>query len=182
MLTHPVTTSLEQQQRGLLALLRGQSIPQSDPWLTNVASSPGLKMMHSIADWWHRFQIEWQCRYTSRLMKRLGCFESYVAEHFREHPAPPSIEELSTQFLLSLQNHDNLLLRAVARLELACIRPQRNRARTTTIYWDRNPNQVMDALDRFIELPDPEPKVRYVLRMGAALPEGVSCERQVLRA
>jgi hypothetical protein len=180
MLTHPVTTSLEEQQRGLLALLRGQSTAHPDPWLTSVTASPGLKMMHSIAGWWHRFQIEWQCRYTSRLMKRLGCFESYVAQHFREHPAPPSIEELSTQFLLSLQDHDNLLLRAVARLELTCIRPQRRR--TTTIYWDRNPNRVMDALDRFLELPNPEPKIRYVLRMGAALPDGVSCVREVLSA
>jgi hypothetical protein len=175
--------TLEQQQRGLLALIRHRPTPvdlNSDPWLEEVASSAGLKMVHAIALWWQRFQIEWQCRYTSRMMKRLGCFDSYLADYFRERSAPRSIEELSVQFLASLEDHDDPILRAVARLELACI--QSNREQTTTIYWDRNPNQVMDALDRFAELPAPEPNVRYILRMGADLPGGVTCKRQMLRA
>jgi len=175
--------TLEQQQRSLLSMVRGHSLKApSDPWLKEVQASSGLKMIHTIARWWQRFQIEWQCRYTSRLMKRLGCFESYLAEYFRKHPAPPSIEELTAQFLASLQQHDDPLLRAVARLELACIESKAAPARTTIIFWDRNPNQVMDALDRFAKLPEPEPKVRYILRMGVGLPNGVSCKRQVLRA
>jgi hypothetical protein len=175
--------TLEQQQRSLLSMVRGHSPKTpSDPWLEEVQASSGLKMIHTIALWWQRFQIEWQCRYTSRLMKRLGCFESYLADHFRKHPAPPSIEELTAQFLASLQQHDDPLLRAVARLELACIESKAAPARTTTIFWDRNPNQVMDALDRFAKLPEPEPKVRYILRMGVDLPNGVICKRQVLRA
>jgi hypothetical protein len=115
-------------------------------------------------------------------MKRLGCFESYLAEHFRKHPAPPSIEEMSRHFLSSLERHDDPLLRAVARLELTCIESKVAPAHTTIIFWDRNPNEVMDALDRYAQLPDPEPKVRYILRMGANLPGGISCKRQVLRA
>lgn len=167
----------------LLAIVRGASSKShSDPWLESVQVSPGLKMIHAIALWWQRFQIEWQCRYTSRLMKRLGCFESYLETHFRKHPAPPSIEEMTAQFLNSLERHEDPLLRAVARLELTCIESKVAPAHTTTIFWDRNPNQVMDALDRFTKLPDPEPKVRYILRMGANLPNGISCKRQVLRA
>jgi hypothetical protein len=172
----------EQQQRSLLAIVRGASKPHSDPWLESVEASPGLKMIHTIALWWQRFQIEWQCRYTSRLMKRLGCFESYVEAHFRKHPTPPSIEELTAQFLSSLQRHEDPLLRAVASLELACIQSNITPERSTTIFWDRDPNQVMDALDRFAKLPDPEPKVRYILRMGANLPDGITCKRQILRA
>jgi hypothetical protein len=110
--------TLEQQQRGLLALIRHRPTPvdlNSDPWLEEVASSAGLKMVHAIALWWQRFQIEWQCRYTSRMMKRLGCFDSYLADYFRERSAPRSIEELSVQFLASLEDHDDPILRAVAR-------------------------------------------------------------------
>lgn len=175
--------TLEEQQKSLLAILRGSaSNLHSDPWLHSAPGSPGLKMIHSIALWWQRFQIEWQCRYTSRLMKRLGCFESYLEAHFRKHPAPPSVEAMTAQFLSSLQRHKDPLLRAVASLELACIKSKIASAHTTTIFWDRDPNQVMDALDRFARLPDPEPKVRYILRMGANLPDGISCKRQVLRA
>ena len=175
--------TLEEQQKSLLAIVRGSaSNLYSDPWLRSAAGSPALKMIHSIALWWQRFQIEWQCRYTSRLMKRLGCFESYLESHFRKHPAPSSVEEMAAQFLSSLQRHQDPLLRAVASLELACIKSKIASAHTTTIFWDRDPNQVMDALDRFARLPDPEPKVRYILRMGANLPDGISCKRQVLRA
>jgi hypothetical protein len=133
-------------------------------------------------------QLERQCRYTTLLMKRLGCFEDYAAAHLRDHSAPSSVEEMCARFLFSLRNHRNPVLRAVAGLELACIwpidpfAPFGARAHTTTIYWDRNPNQVMDALARSAGLPEPEPRVRYVLRMGIDLPDGVTCVRQVLRA
>ena len=175
--------TLEEQQRSLQAVVRGNTANlYSDRWQQSAAASPRFRMMHAIALWWQRFQIEWQCRYTSRLMKRLGCFESYLEAHFLKHPAPPSTGEMTAQFLSSLQRHEDPLLRAVASLELACIKSKIASAQTTTIFWDRDPNQVMDALDRFARLPDPEPKVRYILRMGAHLPDGISCKRQVLRA
>jgi hypothetical protein len=174
--------TLEQQQNSLLAMVRKCPTDlNSDPWLQNVARSPGLKMIHNIALWWQRFQIESQCRYTSRMMKRMGCFEQYVADHFRAYPTPPSIEELSMQFLSSLEDHDDPVLRAVAALELACIDARGAYARTRVIYWDRNPNEVMDALDRFSGLPEPEANVRYVLCMGAGIPDRVSCVREVVR-
>ena len=177
--------SIEQQQRSLLAILsRRPADLRADPWLESVASSPGLRMIHEIALWWQRFQIEWQCRYTSRLMKRLGCFESYVAAHFRRHPTPPSIEGMSAQFLSSLKKHRDPLLRAVARLEIACIgsndRPGA-RSRATIIYWDRDPSRVMEALDRFRELPEREPNLRYSMRLElktSAPKIMVSCEGQ----
>jgi hypothetical protein len=169
--------TLEQQQHTLFALIRQYPAGgYTDPWLENVASSRGLRMIHQIALWWQRFQLESQCRYTSRMMKRINCFEQYIAEYFRVHPTPPSIEELSAQFLSSLQDHNHPVLRAVAQLELACISTC-----AATIYWDRNPNQVMDALDHFGQLPEPEPNVRYVLQMGANLPNKISCVREVLR-
>jgi hypothetical protein len=189
--------SLEQQQRSLFTFFRQRPAdhspnpgrgPAIGSGASNNAPSPRLQVIHDVALWWQRMQIEWHCRYTSRLMKRLGCFDEYVAAHFREYPTPPSMEEMSAQFLASLKNHEDPVLRAVARLELACIRPFDSRTpsaswtSTTTIYWDRNPNQVMDALDQHVKLPEPEPRVRYILRMGSGLPNGVSCIRQVLRA
>jgi hypothetical protein len=117
------------------------------------------------------------------MMKRLGCFESYVAAHFRRHPTPPSIEEMSAQFLSSLKRHRDPVLRAVARLEMACIGSNvRRGARpgTTIIYWDRDPNRVMEALDRSLELPEREPNVRYSMRLEGGLSGGMSCKRRVL--
>jgi hypothetical protein len=181
--------SLEQQQRSLLPFFRQRPADRTaDTEIDSYAPSPRLQVIHDVALWWQRLQIEWHCRYTSRLMKRLGCFDAHVAAHFREYPTPHSIEEMSVQFLSSLRNHEDPVLRAVAGLELACIRPvdpfnpSGLPAGTTTIYWDRNPNHIMDALDRGDKLPDPEPRIRYVLRMGPSLPDGVSCVRQVLRA
>jgi hypothetical protein len=173
--------TLAQQQQSLVAILRGQSVDvEEDLWLADVAQSHGLRMIRQIASWWQRFQIESQCRYTSRLMKRMGCFEEYVTAHFAEHSAPASIEELSSQFLSSLQDHENSLLCAVASLELLCITLPDVTERTAIIYWDRNPNKVMAALNCCEELPEAEAGVRYVLRMSPELPGGVSCVREAL--
>jgi hypothetical protein len=173
--------NLAQQQQGLLAILQGRTAEaESDPWLDSVTQSRGLGLLREIASWWQQFQIEWQCRYTSRLMKRMGCFADYVTAHFRENPTPPSIEELTTQFLSSLQNHQNPLLRAVAAFELACIAFTDNPEYSATITWDRNPEQVMKALDSFEPPPESEPGTRYVLQIGAEFPGSVSCVRESL--
>jgi len=184
-------TLLEQQQR-LLEILRGhaadagsaESNPdraglESDPWLGSVIRSPGLRILRQTASWWQRFQIESTCRYTSRLMKRQGCFEGYLDAHFAAHPAPPAIEELAVEFLASLEEDENPLLRAVAQFELFCMKSAQAPSRATTVLWDRNPEAVLLALERFQPLPDPEPGVRYLLRLKPAEP--VSCLRESTR-
>ena len=173
--------SLEQQQLGLLGMLRDRptELP-SDPWLRSVAKSDGLKMIHHIAGWWQRFQIEAQCRYTSRLMKRLGCFERYVEEYFNIHPTPPSIEELTSQFLSSVQQDRDPLLSAIAHFELTCLRLNDEVSRTETVIWDRDPSQVLLALENSDALPDPEPNVRFLMNLSATLPGCVSCVREEL--
>jgi hypothetical protein len=170
--------NLEQQQLGLLAMLRDRptELP-SDPWLQSVAKSDGLKMIHRIAGWWQRFQIEGQCRYTSRLMKRLGCFEQYVEEYFNIHPTPPSIEELTSQFLSSVKQDNDPLLSSVAHFELACLRLNDEISSTDIVTWDRDPSQVLLALENFGTLPSPEPNVRFVMSLSASLPGSVSCVR-----
>ena len=175
-------TLLEQQQK-LLEILRGgradsgitESLPgddaiDSDPWLASVVRSPGLQILRQTASWWQRFQIESTCRYTSRLMKRLGCFESFLESHFSGRPAPPAIEELAAQFLTSLEAHDHPLVRAVAQLELFGMGSADAPTRSMPIDWDRNPEAVMVALDRGQTLPEVEPGVRYRMRLSSREP------------
>jgi hypothetical protein len=175
--------SLEQQQLGMLAMLRGRptELP-SDPWLRSVAGSDGLKMLHHIAGWWQRFQIEAQCRYTSRLMKRLGCFAQYVDEYFNIHPTPPSIEELSLQFLSSVKENDDPLLSSVAHFELVCLGLNDKSPSAYTIIWDRDPSQVLLALENSDILPGPDPDARFVMTLSADIPGSVSCIREELAA
>ena len=183
-------TLLEQQQK-LLEILRGRPADAathgstatdeaivSDPWLGGVVRSSGLRILHQTASWWQRFQIESSCRYTSRLMKRLGCFESYLTAHFAAHPAPPAIEEMAAQFLTSLAEHENPLLRAVAQFELFYAGSVGVTPGAITLIWDRDPEVVMVALDRFQPLPEPAGDVRYRLRLSSNEP--VSCTRESL--
>lgn len=172
----PEQQQLAQQQFALRELLRSRPVDlAADAWLIRVAQSRGLSLLKQIASWWQRFQLESQCRYTTRLMKRLGCFESWLAAHCAAQPAPTSPEDLSARFLSSLHTHEDCLLRAVASFELACLTPPSARRSTTLTFWDRNPDAVMDALDRRLELPPPEPDILYVLRIG---PSGISCTRK----
>jgi hypothetical protein len=184
-------TLLEQQQK-LRDILRGRPAGnetsglgttthdtiESDPWLASVVGSPGLIIMRLTASWWQRFQIESSCRYSSRLMKRLGCFERYLAAHFATHSAPDAIEKLSTQFLASLAKHENPLLCAVAQFELFCVGSAEAPSRDIAIFWDRDPQAVLVALDQFQPLPEPVAGVRYRLQLSSTNP--TNCTRESL--
>ncbi|MDQ2834365.1 MAG: hypothetical protein M3Y50_11580 [Acidobacteriota bacterium] len=177
--------SLEQEQQSLLAMIKGRTVspgpgPDPDPWLERVASSRGLQMVREIALWWRRFQIESQCRYTSRMMKRLDCFDSYVAQYFRSHSTSPSIEQFTSEFLSSLEDHCDPVLRAVAQFELACITLRNTTLHASTITWDREPSRVLTALDRFSDLPSPEPQAQYVMKIGPGSLSHIICDLQPL--
>lgn len=172
--------SLEQQQHTVLAMIKGRTAQPSpdtypDPWLARVASSRGLQMVREIALWWRRFQIESQCRYTSRMMKRLDCFDSYVAQYFRSHSTSPSIEQFASEFLSSLEDHRDPVLRSVAQFELACISLHNSTLHSSTITWDRNPTRVITALDEFSPLPSADPQARYVMKVGPGSLGGITC-------
>ncbi len=173
--------SLAQQQQTLHAILKGRPVSlQGDPWLGEVRSSKGLRIVNTTIAWWQRFQIELQCRYTSRLLKRLGCFDQSVQACFRDLAAPPSIEELGTMFLRSVETHEVLLARVVARFELICLAGSGPGEKPVLIEWDRNPADVILALDAGAELPPSEPGARYMLRIGGDARGAMSCVREEL--
>jgi hypothetical protein len=167
--------SVAEQQEALRAILRGRPVEtQGDPWLSDVAKSKGLGILRDTIAWWQKFQIEMQCRYTSRLLKRKQIFAECLAACFQQCTAAPSIEELGTQFLTWLAGHEDGLVRAMAAFELACLNPQ---SRNATIEWDRDPSRVLLALDQFTGLPPAEPGARYVMRIGADQPGDMTCVR-----
>ena len=171
--------TLAQQQESLRAIVLGRPVDTNgDIWLTEITASKGLQLMRATISWWQRFQIELQCRYTSRLLKRYSCFEESVHACFAGRSAPPSIEELGSSYLTSLQTHEDNLVRAVAEFELACLVPSAAGSRPVLIPWDRNPVDVILALDSGTELPAPEPETRYTLCIGADIPGGMSCIRE----
>lgn len=168
--------TLAQQQESLRAIVLGRPAEtDGDAWLTEITASRGLQLMRATIFWWQRFQIELQCRYTSRLLKRYGCFEESVHACFAGRSAPPSIEELGIAFLISLQTHENALVRSVALFELACLVPPGKGSEEVVIEWDRNPVDVVLALDGGSELPTPEDEQKFILRIGDEVPGGMSC-------
>jgi hypothetical protein len=173
--------TLREQQQSLRRILTGAPVTeasaQTDPWLNEVMHSPGLAMTREIASWWLRFQIESQCIYTSRLMKHMGCYATYIDHHFSRNPTPPAIEELSRHFLTSLAAHPDRLLRSVAAFELECLVPSATRQNPALILWDRDPNHVLTALTQGTELPKSDRCARYILTIGppSDSPRHVSC-------
>ncbi|MDE3195710.1 MAG: hypothetical protein KGN84_05165 [Acidobacteriota bacterium] len=146
-------TAIECRQRALLALIKQRPLGiVNDPWLDRVASSRELRMLREIALWWRRFQIESRCRYTSRLLKRLECFDRAVAAYFESHATSPFIENLADGFLEALANDPDPVVSAVARFERAALHPQ---SPAPAIEWDRDPI----AIFRFIEGYGPLPEV-----------------------
>ena len=173
-------TGLERQQRGLLALLQGRDCPADDPYLQRVAGSRQLGMVREIAIWWRAFQIEAQCHFTSRLLKRLGRFDALVASYFDNHATSPFVEELSQGFLESLRVHDDFLVRVVSQFEYGFLKVRSGSDESFETLWDRHPDQVFLALENGNELPAPEPDCRYRLHVAITLPGLFVCSREVI--
>ncbi len=173
--------SLQEQQEALRDILRGRPVDtRQDAWLAEVSQSPGLAIIRETIAWWQRFQIEMQCRYTSRLLKRKGVFTEAVAFCFSASPAAPSIEELAAQFLTWASTNEDSLLRAVAAFELACLVQNSAGAQPRSIEWDRSPTNALLALEESIEMPAPESGVRYVMHIGPDPRVGMTCVREPL--
>jgi hypothetical protein len=171
-------SALELQQRGLLDLLKGRAGVPDDPYLRRVASSRELALMREIALWWRSFALEANCRLTTRLLKRLGCFDALVADYFDRNATSAFAEELSVGFLASLHHHADRLVRAMSRFEHALLAVRAGATETHEILFDRHPDLVVVALETGGELPPPEPGCHYRMRVAAALPHMIACTRE----
>lgn len=172
--------NLELQQRGLLDLVKSRGGFPDDPYLQRVAASRELMMVREIAIWWRAFQLEAQCRFTSRLLKRFACFNLTVTNYFNKNATSPFIEELSRDFLKSLRTHHNKLIAALSQFEYALLETHNGSDGTWEIVWDRNPNLVILALEKGIPLPLPEPECRYRMRVARDLPGAITCTREFI--
>ena len=170
---------LEHRQRGLLDLVKNRGHVPRDPYLRQVANSRELTMVRKIALWWRAMSLEAQCRFTARLLKRLGCFDARVGDYFDRHATSPFIEELSLGFLASLHDHGDPLVRSIAQFERALLNIRSGSADTYEIEWDRNPDRVVLALERADELPACEPNCRYRMQVSRDLPGMVACSREL---
>jgi hypothetical protein len=171
-------TPLELQQRGLLALIKGREASADDAYLRCVAGSPELALVREIALWWRAFQLTAQCRFTSRLLKRLGCFDALVAAYFNDNPTSPFIEELGRHFLASLGMHSDPLVRSVAQFERAFLDARAGSPQSFEVLWDRHPDFVIRALEEGAELPAPEPEFCYRMQIARRLPGMFLCTRE----
>lgn len=175
-------TQLELYQRGLLDLVKRRGVAPEEPYLRRVAESRAIAIVREIAVWWRVFQIEAQCRFTSRLLKRLDCFHEVVTLYFNGNRTSPFVEELTRDFLSSLSTHETRLIRTVARFEYALLEVRTGCIGDFEIIWDRHPDLVLKALDNGNQLPPPEPEFVYRMRVAAHLAGTVVCTREAAGA
>jgi hypothetical protein len=156
--------TLEDLERGLVDAIkvRTASAPP-DPRCVPVSSTLGVVRKTALV--WRAFQLESQCPFTSRLLKRLGCFEAVMMDYFSHDAVWPDIEELSCNFLHSLRLDENALIRAVSQFELAALKAKAGRGEVFEIFWDRDPDAVLSALQNDSALPAAESADRYRVRI-----------------
>ena len=171
-------SDLERRQRGLLDLVKNRGGASSDAYLRRVANSRELAMVRKIALWWRAYALESQCRFTTRLLKKLDCFDRMVENFFDHNATSPFVEELGLDFLGSLYDHDDQLIRAISQFELALLKTRAGSADAYQIIWDRNPDLVVLALETGDELPACEPACRYRMHVGKDLPHMIVCSRE----
>jgi hypothetical protein len=170
--------SLEYHQKGLMDLVKGRKVEGRDPYLEQVAQSRDLAMMREIAVWWRKLHIASQCRFTAKLLKRLGVFNSLVSQYFQNNASSPYIEELSLDFLSWLGTHADATVRAVSQFEWAFHKVRAGSADRFEVSWDRHPAIFLCSLAGDGELPEPEDGVLYRMRIGGDIPGLFECTRE----
>lgn len=153
-----MASSLAEEQRQLLALVRGRSAETPlDEYMAAVADSRELRLVREISLWWRCLSVRRVCVFTSRLLRCRGAWESTVAEFVRDRRVPAQIDVLAHAFLeYAAQASDDSLVRSVARFEEACLLAERGRRTTLTVEWPQEPNAVLDALLRGQPPPETE--------------------------
>ncbi|MBZ5561897.1 MAG: hypothetical protein LAP13_05695 [Acidobacteriia bacterium] len=151
-------TSLEQQQRALLALIKKRSLPREDcdEYLRHVGASDELGLVREIALWWRALGIERNCPLTAKLLRKIGRFEPAVESFYCRHATSPYMEEMAVQFLEAMSVDSDPLMRAMAAFELAMARVAQGDPREFVIEWDRDPTAVLTALRMGDPLPQPD--------------------------
>jgi hypothetical protein len=170
--------SLKYRQEGLLSLIKGRRIDRSDPYLESVAQCRELAMLREIAVWWRKLHVGSQCRFTARLLKRLGIFDTLVSQYFNNNATSPYIEELSLGFLSSLGAHANAVVRAVSQFEWAFHKVRAGSGDRYEVCWDRHPAKFLCALAEDGELPALEDGVLYRMTVGGDIPGLFECVRE----
>jgi hypothetical protein len=171
-------TELERQQRGLLDLVKNRGTVPDDGYLRQVAGSRELAMVREIALWWRITQIEGQCPFTARLLRRFDLLEAAIADYFSEHATSSFVEELSRDFLCAQRTHADPIVRAVSQFEYGLMEAHAGSAETFQVRWDRHPNSVLMALENGTELPPREFGGIYRMRIARDIPDLVSCIRE----
>jgi hypothetical protein len=132
-------------------------------------------MVREIALWWRAFDLQAQCGFSARLLKRLGRFDVLLARYFDSNPTSPFAEELSLDFLSWLQGDEDQLVRTVSLFERALLMVRAGCSGTFEIFWDRNPDLVFRSLQDGSGIPDKEPGDRYRMLVARDLPHFVVC-------
>ena len=119
-----------------------------------------------------------RCPWTVRLLKRLGRFQSAAEALYRGRSAWPFVDKPDEQFLFKMSASPDLLVAAMARLELALMRMIEGSTDEYLVEWDRDPEALFVALRSGGELPPAEPGPRYRTYISRDVPELVRCERE----
>jgi len=175
-------TSLAVQQQGLLDLIKGRTTNVSDPYLRDVAGCRELAMLREIAVWWRKVHVESQCRFTSRLLKRMRNFDSVVSAYFNENATSPFVEELALDFLRTLRDDPDPLVRAVSQFECALQSVRLGSADVFEVTWDRHPDLVIRALEQASEMPAAEVGCIYRMKVANDIPGLIACTRMLTRS
>jgi hypothetical protein len=135
-------------------------------------------MLREIAVWWRKLHLASQCRFTTRLLKRLGIFDALVSQYFNNNATSPYIEELSLGFLSALGTHEDPMVRGVSQFEWAFHTVRAGSGDRFEISWDRHPAVLLCALAGDDELPAPEDGVLYRMKIGGDIPGLFECSRE----
>jgi hypothetical protein len=167
---------LQTYQRSLRRLVTGAAPAPDDPaYLKSLAGSNGLAVVREVIEFWRAHGLERFCVLSAGWLRRCGQFEPAIRSFIAAGEFSPDITEAGRQFLQHLGHHDDALVRALARFELALHETRLDPAGSRSMEWPCDPRPVLAAILEGHPAAQFEP-VAHRVTVSRSLPGGYACE------
>jgi hypothetical protein len=150
-----------QQELARLVKNGAAGFHSEDPYVDAVAASPQFEMLREVSLWWREYDIERMCVLTASLLRRRELLHDMVVHYVAQPGYSPFISEMTASFLRLMAQHEDRVISAMAKFELAVIAAKRGEPGEGEIDWPCDPRLVLNG--QISETPDTVPIYRTIV-------------------
>lgn len=160
--------SLEEYQKGMMALIKERPSALPDHFTNQVKDSVGLRMIHEVVLSWRRLHLESRWPITSAYVNRFGLLDKMIKEVYQNTSISSYIEEVAQQFSVKWSRSDDKMLRLVHLFERSLVDIRKGEFVDEILIWPMDPRQCLYSVMHVQPFVTTE-STTYFMRISSAM-------------